>query len=237
MANKYFQFKQFTIHQDQCAMKVCTDACLFGALIANCQLQTANCLDIGAGTGLLSLMYAQKNPTAIIDAVEIDAHAARQAEDNFETSPWNDRLNIINADIKDLGKEKKYGLIISNPPFFEDNLWSVVESKNAAKHEATLTLRELLESVIHRLDKNGCLAVLLPYHRLDYFENEAGSQGLMLYRKLLIRQTPVHDLFRGILFFKKEKSEVQSTEMSIRRTDGSYTAEFIGLLRDYYLHL
>jgi len=241
--NKYFQFKQFTIHQDFCAMKVCTDACLFGALITNYsqspvgQLPTTNLLDIGTGTGLLSLMYAQKNVAVVIDAVEIDPAAALQARQNFEASNWKDRLRIINADVKDLGKEKKYDLIISNPPFFEDDLRSDDATKNVAKHDTSLTLQELLTVVSERLNINGSFAVLLPFHRVNYFENEALLHGLHAHRKILVRQTPEHDLFRGIMFFSKDRAEQVITEMSIRRTDGGYTADFIGLLKDYYLHL
>ena len=241
--NKYFQFKQFTIHQDNCAMKVCTDASLFGALAANpipnsqFPLAVANCLDIGAGTGLLSLMYAQQNQSAMIDAVEIDPAAALQAKQNFEASNWQDRLNIINADVKHIASEKKYDLIISNPPFFENDLQSVDETKNAAKHDSSLTLRELLNIVSERLNLNGHFAVLLPHHRVNYFENEALLCGLHAHRKILVRQTPEHNLFRGIMFFGRDRTEQITTEMSIRRTDGSYTAEFIGLLKDYYLHL
>ena len=243
MANKYFQFKQFTIHQDNCAMKVCTDACLFGALVASSQVstgyqtQTANCLDIGAGTGLLSLMYAQRNPFAVIDAVEIHPAAALQAKQNFEASNWKDRLHIINADINVLDIEKKYHLIICNPPFFEDDLRSGDEAKNAAKHDASLTLQELVKVVSERLTINGSFAVLLPQRRVNYFENEALQQGLHATRKISVRQTPEHDLFRVIMFFSKGRAEQVTTEMSIRRTDGGYTADFIELLKDYYLHL
>lgn len=218
-------------------MKVCTDACLFGALVANCQSQTANCLDIGAGTGLLSLMYAQRDPFAMIDAIEINPAAALQARQNFEASIWKSRLNIINADIKALSNDKQYDLIISNPPFFEDDLRSADETKNAAKHDASLTLQELLKVVSSRLLTNGNFAVLLPYHRVNYFENEALLHGLHVNRKISIRQTPGHDLFRAVLFFTKDSTTAVITEMSIKRTDGGYTADFIALLKDYYLHL
>jgi len=242
MANKYFQFKQFTIHQDQCAMKVCTDACLFGALVANChpdgyREETGNCLDIGSGTGLLSLMYAQRNSIAIIDAVEINPAAALQAQQNFEASIWKNRLNIINADAKVFSNQKKYELIISNPPFFEDDLRSANESKNVAKHDASLTLQELLAIVSKRLTTNGSFAVLLPHQRVNYFENEALLHGLHAYRKILVRQTPGHELFRGVMFFSRDRADQVVTEMSIKRTDDTYTAEFVGLLKDYYLHL
>src|SRR6187401_331254 len=104
MANSYFQFKQFTIHQDQCAMKVTTDACLFGAWVAeeinNEKLIINNCLDIGAGTGLLALMVAQKNREIEIEAIEIDKDAAEQAKDNVASSSWKEQINIIQADVK-----------------------------------------------------------------------------------------------------------------------------------------
>ena len=124
MPNNYFRFKEFIIHQDKCSMKVCTDAGIFGAWVANCQLPVANCLDIGTGTGVLSLMFAQKNANAIIDAIEIEENAFDQAKENFLISKWSDRLNIFHTDAKDFVSEKKYDLIISNPPFYENELQS-----------------------------------------------------------------------------------------------------------------
>src|SRR5437868_5022622 len=144
MPNNYFQFKQFIIQQDNCAMKVCTDACLFGAYIAN-ELQSIpvnTILDIGAGTGLLSLMLAQKT-TAVIDAVEIDNAAFEQAKENIAASPWKEKINTYHADISTFKTGKRYEHIISNPPFFEDDLRSNDEKKNFAKHDSSLTLENL----------------------------------------------------------------------------------------------
>jgi len=218
-------------------MKVCTDACLFGALVANSQVPAAHCLDIGAGTGLLSLMYAQKDPLAIIDGVEIDNAAAEQANENFAASPWAGRLNIINADILDLPVEKKYGLIISNPPFFEDDLQSPDPFKNSAKNNTTLGLKQLLETVKKNLTAEGSFAVLLPYQRVDYFIGEAAKSGLYLTEQVLVKQTGKHEFFRGILFFSKKNCEQKRSEVIIKDTAGKYTPAFTSALKDYYLHL
>jgi tRNA1Val (adenine37-N6)-methyltransferase len=242
MPNNYFHFKEFTIHQDRCAMKVCTDACLFGAIAANDQRpttngqqQTTNVLDIGSGTGLLSLMYAQKNPDAFIDAVEINAEAARQAKENFIASPWAGRLNLIHEDIWVLETEKKYDLILSNPPFFEGDLQTADEAKNAAKHNSTLDLLQLLKRIIELLAVDGRVALLLPYHRVNYIQEEAEKLGLHLTRNILVKQSPGHGYFRGILFYSKEKCEVKITEITIRKGEGVYSDEFIDLLKEYYL--
>jgi tRNA1Val (adenine37-N6)-methyltransferase len=251
MANSYFKFKQFTIHQDKCAMKVCTDACLFGALVAGCRTclplgrfpaiakdgQVTHCLDIGTGTGLVSLMIAQKNGTIKIDAIEIDEQAAMQAKGNIIASPWADNIQVFNEDILSFSADKKYDCIFSNPPFFEDDLLSADHTKNKAKHDTSLSLIQLLEVIDKHLDPKGFFAVLLPYHRVDYFIEEATRFGLFLSKKILVKQTLKHKFFRGILFFNRKETEPQSMEIIIKDTEHNYTPEFTAALKDYYLFL
>ena len=237
MANNYFQFKQFNIQQDKCAMKVCTDACLFGALVANENLQIASCLDIGTGTGLLSVMLAQKNNSVKIDAVELDTAAATQAAENIAASPWAANIQVYNKDILTFALHKKYDGIFSNPPFFEDDLRSVNETKNNAKHDTSLSFVQLLQVVDNLLSPNGFFAVLLPYHRVEYFIEEAKRSGLHLHKQILVKQTIKHTCFRGILFFSRTASETEQTEIIIKDSNQHYTPEFSAALKDYYLFL
>ncbi|HEU5052942.1 MAG TPA: methyltransferase, partial [Hanamia sp.] len=189
-------------------MKVCTDSCLFGAWIAkkieDKILRPEYILDIGSGTGLLSLMMAQKSG-AKIDAVEIDENSFEQTIINFKNSAWKDRLNVFHADIKTWEAEKKYDLIISNPPFFENDLRSANQNKNLAKHHDGLTLKELLNSVKKYLNENGNLAVLLPFHRVEQFKNLATELNFFCREELLVRQTENHTFFRGMLLFGRNK--------------------------------
>ncbi len=241
MSNNYFQFKQFTIHQDKCAMKVCTDACLFGAFVAN-EIQSGkqdaikNILDIGTGTGLLSLMLAQKLHAAI-DTVEIDTPAFEQAKENITQSLYKEKIEIFNADIVQFSTGKKYDYIISNPPFFEADLKSVNEKKNAAKHDTALTLQKLLHNADRLLNTTGFFAVLLPYHRSKYFEEEAAKLNLYLSKKISVKQTPKHDYFRAILIFHKPKTIANQSTLTIKNEEGKYSDEFTNLLKDYYLYL
>jgi tRNA1Val (adenine37-N6)-methyltransferase len=238
MANSYFKFKQFTIHQDKCAMKVCTDACLFGALLPPNPLKgECHVLDIGTGTGLLSLMIAQKSNEVKIDAVEIDTQAAAQATGNIAASPWADRIHVFNEDILTYRSGEKYDCIISNPPFFEDDLQSADEAKNNAKHDTALNLLQLLQVVNGKLAKDGFFAVLLPYHRVRYFIAEAEKTGLHVSKQIFVKQTLKHKFFRGILFFSRKQTEPQLSEIIIRDTQHNYTPEFAAALKDYYLFL
>ena len=219
-------------------MKVCTDACLFGAWVAN-ELQEAavkNILDIGAGTGLLSLMLAQKT-TASIDAVEIDTAGFEQAKENIAKSPFKDRIEIINADITQFNPEKKYDYIISNPPFFEADLKSGDEKKNAAKHDTALTYAALLKAIEKNLSTDGLFAILLPYHRSNYFETASLQLNFHLVKKIGVKQTPKHDYFRSILIFSRQSTMSTQIEITIKDESGNYTGEFISLLKDYYLYL
>jgi tRNA1Val (adenine37-N6)-methyltransferase len=219
-------------------MKVCTDACLFGAYVANeiLLLPVKNILDIGTGTGLLSLMLAQKT-TATIDTVEIDQPAFTQAKQNIEQSPWKEKIAIYNSDILKFQTNKKYDCIISNPPFFEADLKSTDEKKNFAKHDTSLTFTALLNIVDANLSADGFFAVLLPFHRSNYFEEEAAKINFNLTKKILIKQTPKHNYFRAILIFSTKKLEIIQEEIIIKNEEWNYSQKFIELLKDYYLHL
>lgn len=241
MPNNYFQFKEFTIYQEKSTLKVNTDSCVFGAWSAKKALQLefhiTRCLDIGAGTGLLMLMLAQQFPGPI-DGVEIDKDSYEQAMENIKTSSWYDRLHLFHNDIKLFSALHQYDFIISNPPFFESHLKSAKQKNNFAKHDDGLTLLDLLEVVDRNLTARGYLAVLLPYHRSDYFEELAAGYELFVTNKLLMRQSPQHPYFRTALILnRKNKGLIKKEELTIRQTPVTYAPAFIALLKDYYLYL
>lgn len=219
-------------------MKVCTDSCLFGAWAADKIerkfIEPKSILDIGTGTGLLSLMCAQKCATKI-DAIEIDKDSYLQAKANFSASKWSPRLQIIHADANTQTDDKKYDFIICNPPFYENDLISSDKRKNIAKHHEALTLEDLIAIVQNRLSKNGSFAVLLPFHRVDYFKKLAIGNNFFVADELHVKQTPAHSCFRGFLFFKREKAPSIIQELIIKDKEGKYTAEFNYFLQDYYL--
>jgi tRNA1Val (adenine37-N6)-methyltransferase len=238
MSNSYFQFKQFTVHQDQCAMKVCTDACILGAWFADKTPANARVLDIGSGTGLLMLMLAQKHKGPI-RGIEIDLDAFRQLKDNIGKSPWPRLLKVYPGDIRTFSFPEKFDFIISNPPFYENDLPATSPTANLARHSKELTLSELLEAIDTNLSHKGSFGVLLPYHRTAWFEEQAATRhGFTLKDKLLVRQTPRHDFFRSILHFSRQKDNfVPTAELSIQDNAGAYTEDFIELMKDYYLTL
>jgi tRNA1Val (adenine37-N6)-methyltransferase len=242
MSNTYFQFKQFIIHQDQCAMKVCTDACLFGAFFSEKIPAGSRVLDIGSGTGLLMLMLAQKH-NGTIAGIELAPSSFRQSQQNIARSKWAERLEVFSGDARDPTFPYKYDLIISNPPFFEGDLPAASHLQNLAKHSQELTLSALLETIDANLEGSGSFGVLLPYHRTSYFEELASARHFYLREKLLVRQTPGHDYFRSILHFSRDNTGADQHpvgglhELTIKGSDGSYSREFIELLKDYYLYL
>ncbi len=239
MPNHYFQFKQFTVQQEHCAMKVTTDGCLFGAWAANhiasYALNENNILDIGAGTGLLSLMMAQKKDVTI-DAVEVDEQAAMHAQQNFQASPWKERLQVHHTAIQEFKSLVQYDFIITNPPFFDNDLKSVDNKRNLALHSAELSLEELLTAIKRLLKNEGKFCILLPYHRSIYFEELAIKEGFYMHEKVSVRQTEKHPPFRTILLFGNEKKETIFTEIIIKENN-QYSNAFCLLLKDYYLNL
>jgi len=236
MANSYFQFKQFTVHQDRSTLKVSTDSCIFGAWVAERATPT-RALDIGAGTGLLMLMLAQQW-NGPIDGIEIDKSAYEQALENIQASPWGNRLHLLNGDITSFALPAAYDLIISNPPFFEGDLTSPTRHKNLAKHDAGLTLEALLNAVDRCAAPSARLALLLPFHRVDYFKGMAAARGWQTAQQLLVRQTPSHDYFRAALWLEKQYTGAVVTEtLVIHEADRIYSDRMKALLQPYYLYL
>lgn len=218
-------------------MKVCTDACLFGAWVADRSerqpFPPINILDIGAGTGLLSLMLAQKLPLARIDAVEIEENAARQAAENAEASPWSDRIQILQGDIRTLHFGKQYDCILSNPPFYANDLKSPSTGRNLALHSEALDLPELFTAATKALSPNGKLALLLPAAREGEALALAALHELWPESICRIHQTPTHQPFRVILWLGKEKTSPTNQTLLIRE-ETHYSPAFRTLLADYY---
>jgi len=244
MSNSFFKFKQFTIHQDKTAMKVTTDACLFGAWIGgeieNRKSKIENLLDIGTGTGLLSLMLAQKSPGVKIDAIEIDKDAADQALENITDSPFKNQIRLIHEDANEFKSDKKYDIIISNPPFYENELSSVNTQKNIAHHDSGLLLQDLLRIISSHLNPTGRFYLMLPFKR----NIEAGilikNHFMQVVQAVYVRQSFKHDFFRVFLEIIPEQNEeipFEKSELSIWNDQQKYTTEFVELLKDYYLYL
>lgn len=237
MPNPYFEFKQFTIYHDQCAMKVCTDACILGAWFADKIPANSKILDIGSGSGLLMMMLAQKNDSAI-DGIEIDPPSFKQLQENIENSKWKNKLTAFHGDARTLSLPRQYDFIITNPPFFENDLPSNEENLNIAKHSKSLTLEELLQVIDRNLTEDGSFGVLLPYHRLDYFTDLCNRNGFWLSGQLLVKQSPRHDYFRAVLHFRRQADSFSPRhELVIQDEKGRYMPEFVELLKDYYLYL
>ena len=236
MPNHYFQFKQFTVWQEHVAMKVCTDACLYGAWLASQiqdQTSISNCLDIGTGTGLLSLILAQKTP-ANIDAVELEAAAAQQAKENFEASPFANQLTVVQADINQWQTEQRYQLVFSNPPFYEHDLASPDVKRNLALHSSALTLEALFLAMNRLVESSGQMSMILPYHRREAAINHALALGWHLNEEASIFQTEKHKAFRSFLLFSQTAKTPFANEIIIKQ-NGVYSQAFIALLKDYYL--
>jgi len=219
-------------------MKICTDACLFGAWLSTHVTISSmqSILDIGTGTGLLSLMVAQQS-SAMIDAIEIDEAAAQQAKMNFEASPWKEKLNLVIGDIRKVVFTKKYDLVIANPPFFANDLKSENNKRNLALHSSALSLEDLLLVTVHVLSEDGKLAVILPIHRAEDFESKAARHDLYIEEKVWVKQTVKHPWFRVLLLFSRHPSISIGKEIAIKDESNNYTEAFVVLLKDYYLFL
>ena len=230
MPNTYFRFRQFTVHQNKAAMKVCTDACLFGAWVADETRgkHIQRILDIGSGTGLLSLMLAQTSDS-IIDAVEIDENAYQQTLENFTASPWQHRLNVHRCAVQEYNTPFLYDLIICNPPFYENDLRSPDLKRNVAMHSAQLSVDELVKSMKRLLAPDGTIAILIPYSRMEEIERIVKAKQLFIEKKMLVKQTEKHQPFRCMYTLKEIFSDYTERKITVKDED------FNSLLKSYYL--
>jgi tRNA1Val (adenine37-N6)-methyltransferase len=221
-------------------MKVCTDACLFGAWVAD-KLEKKEFLpkkifDIGCGTGLLSLMLAQKTD-AIIDAIEIDADAFLQTTENVEISPFKNQINIFHGPIDQFFAHEKYDFIICNPPFYENQLKSNDDAKNVAMHATSLTFIQLANAIKNNLTDTGNAAVLIPYNSVPIFSEQLWAINLYINEQMDVAHSPNHSLFRSVLIVSPQKKNYLKKEISIKDNQGNYSSTFSILLNDYYLNI
>lgn len=227
-----FQFKQFKIEQHLTAMKVTTDACILGASVN--VSKAANILDIGAGTGLLSLMMAQRT-RAEITAVEIDQNAFEQALENINQSIFREQIKLFHLPIQKFSPARQYDLIVSNPPFFQNHLKSDNLSRNKALHTETLSFEELLESVGTKLKPSGSFVVLLPVYETELLCRLALAKDLFPVKQLKIRHRESSKIFRIITTFEYSEEKLVEESLIIKNPDETYTTDFQNLLKDYYL--
>lgn len=233
MANSYFRFKQFTIEQGDCAMKVSTDACILGAWVL--LPKVGSVLDVGAGTGLLSLMIAQREESLQIDGLEIDEDAAKQATENVAASPWADRVSILNADARSFHPSHRYDLIISNPPFFINSLPAAGEARNKARHTVTFSYNDLFDVLDRCLTEGGKAAVLLPYDHASRWEKIVLDSSWYVNERLLIHPYENKQPNRVVVICSRQQGPVIECDLFIRHTEGGYTSEFTDLMCPFYL--
>lgn len=244
-----FQFKQFSIQQDRCAMKVGTDGVLLGAW-APIDHSPFSVLDIGAGTGLIALMLAQRSHAEHIDAIEIDENAFEQCVDNFENSSWNDRLFCFHASLDDFMDDlededtsdselaQQYDLIVSNPPFYSEDYKTENESRDLARFQDALPFEDLVEAASVLLSETGVLALIVPHKEEERLIALAKAYDLFPLKITRVKGTPTSEIKRSLLAFSfTEMADFPIDELIIETTRHQYTAEYIALTQDFYLKM
>lgn len=233
MGNTWFQFQQFRIHQDRCAMKISTDAVLLGAL-ADADSPTS-ILDIGTGTGVIALMLAQRFADATIFAVEVDEDAAKQAAENFLSSPFGKRLQVEKIRFQDLREESQFDLIVSNPPYFPDHLKSKDAKRNQALHTDALPFEELIQKSVKLLKHDGQIWVILPPRQMSDFLDLAKISELFPKKKIHIRDSASKLVIREIAAFSFENGEQNHEEIYLKNEDGSFSDRYSSLISGFLL--
>jgi tRNA1Val (adenine37-N6)-methyltransferase len=231
MPSSIFAFKYFNVSQENSALKVGTDAMLLGALVQAEGVKSV--IDIGAGSGVLSLMVAQKNLAAHIHAVEIDEKSFLDCQLNFLASPWSDRLTAIHADICSFNPSEKYDLIISNPPFYSNSLINADQRTARTKHSEFLPIGNLVDWVKRNISDTGKCWLIWPFQAVDLLIATLEQHQLILHQQVDI-YSKTNRPSRVVVQFGKEPKKLLKSSVVIRQDDGNYTEEYIGLTRDFH---
>nr|WP_315147486.1 methyltransferase [uncultured Flavobacterium sp.] len=234
-----FSFKQFSIQQDRCAMKIGTDGVLLGAWTP-IENNPFSILDIGAGTGVIALMLAQRSNAEQIDALEIDEEAYEQSVDNFENSPWSDRLFCFQAGLDEFVEEPEdeYDLIVSNPPFYTDDYKSENEQRDLARFADAMPFEDLIEAAALLLSENGVFSVIIPFKEEESFLALAAAYELYPLKITRVKGTPTTEIKRSLLAFSRnENAIITAGELIIETSRHQYTPEYIELTKDFYLKM
>jgi len=237
MPNPYFKFKQFTVYHDRCAMKVGTDGVLLGAWTEIGKADSV--LDVGVGSGLISLMLAQRNPEAYIAGIEIDEEAAIQANRNYQASSFKNLDKCINVSLQDFfisNNSVRFDLIVSNPPFFSRSLKSPDKQRTKARHSDSLPIEDFVSISAGMLSDKGKISFIFPSDDKDYLLKLASANDLSVSRVACVYSTPVSDCKRLLLEFSKEKSETEESDLVIETSRHHYSDEFVRLVKDFYLN-
>ena len=231
MASPSFRFKHFEVYHDQCAMKVGTDGVLLGSWV---DVQASRrVLDVGAGSGLIALIIAQRSKAQIV-GVEINASAYQQASANFNRSPWSSRMLMKHADFKDAYFES-FDLIVSNPPYFRQSLKAPVLDRCQARHDVELSYKDLISKVAFLLVEGGRFAVVMPFENASYFEALCCEQMLFLSRFCAVSTVQGHLPKRVLLEFSNVRGEIERTHLDLCTIDGNRSKAFSMLTAELYL--
>lgn len=235
---KPFHFKQFSIAQNRCAMKIGTDGVLLGAWVS-LQHEPMSMLDIGSGTGIIALQLAQRSPAPIIDAVEIDPDAHEQCVENFESSPWADRLFCYHASLQEYASEieEEYDLIISNPPFYSEDYKPQDLARDTARFSDAMPFEHLIVCAAHLLSESGIFAVILPKKEETAFISLAEKHSLFPQRICRVRGNINSEEKRSLMEFSFQKKALETETLTIENARHDYTKEYTALLKDFYLKM
>lgn len=233
MGNSWFQFQQFRVEQDRCAMKISTDSVLLGTLIQ--EEFPIQILDIGTGTGVIALILAQRYPQAQIKAVELDEDAADQATENFAQSPFSSRLKLVKGRFQEFPEEDQFDLLVSNPPYFPNHLKASDPRRNQALHTDELSFLDLLEKAVKLLTEEGSLWVILPPAQMKEFEVLAGKQSLFPKKLVSVKDSADSKVIRQVVQFQRKIELRVEEELILKESDGSFSASYSRLISGFLL--